>query len=219
MNVVLSWSSGKDSAWTLSRLQATPGVHMVRLCTTINEQANRVAMHAVRRELLERQAAAAGLPIDVIPLPYPCSNAHYEQAMRGYFAALVEQGVDAIAYGDLHLADVREYRENLMRDSGLEPVFPIWGSETRQLARDMVAAGLKARITCVDPKQLSRHFCGREFDAGFLDELPDGVDHCGENGEFHSYTYAGPMFAATIGVTSGEIIERDGFVYADLIPE
>lgn len=217
MNVVLSWSSGKDSAWTLRRLQATPGIHLVGLCTTINEKANRVAMHAVRRELLERQAAAAGLPLDLIPLPWPCSNTRYEDAMRAYFAGLHDRNVDAVAYGDLYLADVREYRENLMRDSGLEPLFRIWGSDTRQLAQDMVDAGLKARITCVDPARLNREFCGREFDAAFLADLPDSVDHCGENGEFHSYTYAGPMFSVTINVMSGETVERDGFVFTDLV--
>ncbi|MBT8078341.1 MAG: adenine nucleotide alpha hydrolase [Gammaproteobacteria bacterium] len=219
MNVVLSWSSGKDSAWTLQRLQAAPGIHLAGLCTTINEQANRVAMHAVRRELLDRQAAAAGLALDVIPLPFPCSNTRYEDAMRAYFADLNDRGVDAVAYGDLHLADVREYRENLMRDSGLQPLFPIWGSDTRLLGQEMAEAGLRARITCVDPAQLGREFCGREFDSAFLADLPDGIDHCGENGEFHSYTYAGPMFSAAINVTSGDTVERDGFVSTDLVAE
>lgn len=216
--VLLSWSSGKDSAWALHCLRADPRVEVAGLVTTINREADRVAMHAVRRELLERQAAALALPIEIVPLPHPASNEDYERAMRASFAAARERGVDAIAYGDLHLADVREYREKLMQGSGLDALFPLWGEDTPALARRMVDAGLSAVVTCVDTRQLAREFGGRRFDHAFLDALPADVDPCGENGEFHSFVTAGPMLREPVDVVVGEALERDGFLYTDLRP-
>jgi uncharacterized protein (TIGR00290 family) len=198
-------------------LRNTPGIEINCLITTINEAFGRVAMHAVRRDLLERQAEAAGLPLWPVALPWPCSNDDYERIMRGVFERAVADGVDAIAFGDLFLADIREYRERQLQGTGLEPLFPIWGIPTDRLASEMIAAGLRARITCVDPRALPREFVGREFDAALLAELPAAVDPCGENGEFHTFAYAGPMFSRVIPVTAGEVVERDGFVFADFV--
>lgn len=217
----LSWSSGKDCAWALHRLRArqdVDGVEVVALLTTLNESAGRVAMHAVREELLEMQAAAVGLPLVKVLLPQPCSNAQYEAAMERAMERARGEKVEAVAFGDLFLEDVRRYREERMAGTGIEPLFPLWGSETGELAREMVASGLRARVTCVDPKQLDRSFAGRIFDDAFLDDLPDGVDPCGERGELHTFCYAGPMLAQAIAVEPGEIVERDGFVFADLRP-
>ena len=213
---LLSWSSGKDSSWTLYKLQQDPGVELLGLFTTINEEANRVAMHAVRRQLLELQAERAGLPLHLIPIPQPCSNEQYEAAMRRFLDTAMAKGATHMAFGDLFLEDIREYREKNLVDSGFAPLFPIWGEDTHALARRMLAAGLRARVTCVDPKQLSRDFAGREFDQAFVDELPTGVDPCGENGEFHTFAYAGPMFDRPIAIDVGETVERDGFVFTDL---
>lgn len=173
-------------------------------------------MHAVRRELVELQADAAGLPLWTVPLPWPCSNEEYEARMREVCTRALGEGVEAIAFGDLFLADIRAYRERQLAGTGLEPLFPVWQIPTRELAATMIAAGLRARITCVDPKALPREFAGREFDTAFLNDLPEGVDPCGENGEFHSCVYAGPMFRTAIPVELGEIVERDGFFFADL---
>jgi len=214
----MAWSSGKDSAFALHTLRSTPGLEVVGLLTTLNAAFDRVAMHAVRRELLEAQARAAGLPLLPVPIPWPCSNVEYEQAMRAALARARGLGVEAVAFGDLYLEDVRRYREDRLAPTGLQPLFPLWGRETRGLARDMLASGLRARLTCVDPRVLPASFCGREFDAQLLAELPGGVDPCGENGEFHSFAYAGPMFGVPIDVVAGEIVERDGFVFADLLP-
>jgi len=219
MKILVSWSSGKDSAWMLHQLnQEHPGA-AAGLLTTTNQAFDRVAMHAVRRELLEAQARAARLPLHVVPLPWPCSNEQYETIMRAAIDGFVAAGFTHVAFGDLFLADVRKYREDRLAGSGLEPIFPLWKTKTtKDLARDMVAGGLKARLTCVDPRKLDRAFAGREFDQRFIDELPAGVDPCGENGEFHSFAYAGPMFHDTIKVTSGDVVDRDGFVFADLLP-
>lgn len=173
-------------------------------------------MHSTRRALLEAQARAAGLPLYPVPLPWPCSNEHYETAMRSACDAAIAGGIEAIAFGDLFLEDVRRYREERLEGTGLKPVFPVWGLDTRQLAEDMIAGGLRARIVCVDPKKLPAEFAGREFDAQFLRDLPPGVDPCGENGEFHSAVYAGPMFSEPIPIETGEVVERDGFVFADV---
>ncbi|MBW2237234.1 MAG: adenine nucleotide alpha hydrolase, partial [Deltaproteobacteria bacterium] len=191
---LLSWSSGKDSAWALHALRQDPAVELVGLLTTLNESFARVAMHAVRETLLERQAQAAGLPLWKIPLPYPCPNEAYERIMAGVIQRAQSEGVEAMAFGDLFLEDIRAYREHQLDGTGLEPLFPIWGIPTDELARTMVAAGLRAQITCVDPRQLDRSFAGRVFDAQFLADLPAGVDPCGENGEFHSFATDGPMF-------------------------
>ena len=217
--VLLSWSSGKDSAWTLHRLRQDGDVEVVGLLTTVNESANRVAMHAVRRALLEAQAEAVGLPLWVIPLPSPCTNLEYERIMSQACRRAVAEGIQAIAFGDLYLADVRRYRERQLAGTGLEPVFPLWGIPTAALANEMITAGLQAKITCVDPRVLDRAFAGREFDASFLADLPAHVDPCGENGEFHSFVYNAPEFPAPLPIRAGEIVERDGFVFADLLPE
>ena len=214
--LLLSWSSGKDSAWTLHRLRQTGDFEVAGLLTTLNAAFDRVAMHSTRRALLEAQAHAAGLPLWPVALPWPCSNDQYESAMRSACDAALAQGIAAIAFGDLFLQDVRRYREDKLAGSGLTPVFPVWGLDTRTLAEEMIAAGLRARIVCVAPKKLPREFAGREFDADFLRDLPPGVDPCGENGEFHSVAYAGPMFHEPIPIESGEIVERDGFVFADV---
>jgi uncharacterized protein (TIGR00290 family) len=214
----LSWSSGKDSAWALHELRASPDFEVTALLTTINRQASRVAMHAVREELLEAQAAAAGLPLVKVPIPSPCSNAEYEQAMGAAMAQARAQGIFHVAFGDLFLEDIRRYREEKLRAVGMTPIFPIWGRDTHRLAREMLAGGLRAYLTCVDPRQLDRHFAGRSFDASLLDELPATVDPCGEKGEFHSFAFAGPMFSHPLAVAPGEIVERDGFVFADLLP-
>jgi uncharacterized protein (TIGR00290 family) len=214
----LSWSSGKDSAWALNELCNSPDFEVTRLLTTVNRAAGRVAMHAVREELLEAQAAAAGLPLVKVPIPFPCSNAEYEEAMGAVMAQARGEGIFHVAFGDLFLEDVRRYREEKLSAVGMTPVFPLWGRETHLLAREMVAGGLRAYLTCVDPRQLGRRFAGRSFDASLLDELPASVDPCGEKGEFHSFAFAGPMFAAPLAVSPGEIVERDGFVFADLLP-
>ena len=214
--VALSWSSGKDSAWSLHLLRQDPGIEVVALFTTINQEFDRVAMHAVRRALLELQAEAAGLPLWTIPLPWPCSNEQYEARMRELCDRALGEGVQAMAFGDLFLADIRAYREKQLAGTGLEPIFPVWQIPTHKLADDMIRSGLRAKITCVDPKVLPREFAGREFDAQFLADLPPGIDPCGENGEFHSFVYAGPMFRRPIPVETGDIVERDGFIFADL---
>ncbi|MBI4458842.1 MAG: ATP-binding protein [Acidobacteria bacterium] len=216
--VILSWSSGKDSAWLLHVLSQCQDIQVVALFTTINQSADRVAMHAVRRNLLEAQAEAVGLPLWKIPLPWPCSNTEYERIMSDFCQRAVSQGIQAIAFGDLFLTDVRKYRERQLQGTGLEPLFPIWGIPTRELALEMIASAMQARITCVDPRALPREFVGREFDQKFLADLPAGVDPCGENGEFHSFVYDGPMFRHPLRVSLGEIVERDGFVFADLLP-
>jgi uncharacterized protein (TIGR00290 family) len=214
--VALSWSSGKDSAWTLHRLRQDPGIEVVALVTTVNEVFNRVAMHAVRQELLHAQAEAAGLPLIEVPIPHPCSNTDYENRMRALIERLHDERVERMAFGDLYLADIRAYREQQLQGTGIAPLFPLWSEPTATLARSMIAGGLKAVLTCVDPKWLAPEFCGREFNAALLDALPAGVDPCGENGEFHSFACAGPMFRAPIEVEIGETIERDGFVFTDL---
>ena len=216
-NVLLSWSSGKDSAWTLHVLRQQSEYQVVALLTTINQASDRVAMHAVRRELVEAQAAAAGLPLWTVPLPWPCSNADYERLVRQACERAVSQGIQAVAFGDLFLEEIRAYREKQLAGSGLQPLFPLWLQPTDTLARDMIAAGLRARLTCVDPKALPREFAGREFDLGLLKDLPAGVDPCGERGEFHTFCYAGPMFRQPIAITGGECVTHDGFCFADLL--
>ena len=215
--ILVSWSTGKDSAWMLHVLnQQYPGA-AAGLLTTTNEAFDRVAMHAVRRDLLEAQARAARLPLHVVPLPWPCSNQQYESIMKTAIDGFVAGGFTHVAFGDLFLEDVRRYREDRLAGTGLQPLFPIWKTKpTRDLAHDMIDAGLKARLTCIDPRKLDRSFAGREFDAALLADLPEDVDPCGENGEFHSCSYAGPMFNDAIKLTVGEVVDRDGFVFADL---
>jgi uncharacterized protein (TIGR00290 family) len=215
--VVLSWSSGKDSAWTLFLLQQSKDVEIIGLLTAVNSEFNRVAMHAVREELLDAQAKAAGLPLFKVPLPWPCSNIDYEREIKTAFDKLrLEHNVTHIAYGDLFLEDIRQYRINLMKDSKLSPIFPIWGIATSTLADEMISSGLSAYLTCVDPKQLSEKFAGQKFDNNFLSLLDDDIDPCGENGEFHTFVYSGPMFNSDISVSIRETVNRDGFFFTDL---
>ncbi|NNL66309.1 MAG: adenine nucleotide alpha hydrolase [Myxococcales bacterium] len=215
---LLSWSSGKDSAWALHRLRERDDLELIGLVTTVNEVAGRVAMHAVREALLAEQARAIGLPVWRVPIPSPCSNAEYAAAMTQLVTRARDEGVEVMAFGDLFLEDIRAYRVGQLEGSGIEPIFPVWGEDTARLAREMVEAGLRAHVTCVDPQQLSPRFVGRTFDGAFLDELPDGVDPCGERGEFHTFAWAGPMFSAPIPVVPGPVVERDGFHFADLLP-
>ncbi len=215
---LLSWSSGKDSAWTLHRLRQSGEHEIVGLFTTVNQEFQRVAMHGTRVELLRMQAKAAGLPLREVPLPWPCTNEHYESAMRSLCKDALSAGVEVIAFGDLFLEEIRAYREKQLEGTGLSPIFPLWGLPTAELAQTMIAGGLRARLTCVDPKQLAGEYAGREFDAQLLRDLPSKVDLCGENGEFHSFAYAGPMFQGEIAIETGETVEREGFVYTDLVP-
>jgi uncharacterized protein (TIGR00290 family) len=214
----LSWSSGKDSAYSLAMLRERAEVDVTGLVTTINAAADRVAMHAVRRELLQQQADAVGLPLRTVELPWPCPNERYEALMSELAGSAVAQGVSVMAFGDLFLADIRGYRERQLQGSGLEPVFPLWGRDTTELAAQMVRSGLRATISCVDSAQLDPAFAGREFDDELLRELPDGVDHCGENGEFHTFAWDGPGFRAPVGIRVGETTEQGGFVVTDLLP-
>ncbi len=216
--VLVSWSSGKDSAWALHRLRLQNEVEIVGLLTIVNRHFQRVAMHGTRRELLQAQAREAGLPLWEVPLPWPCSNEQYEQAMAEACAKAVEQGVSAIAFGDLFLEDIRKYREDRLRGTGLQPLFPVWGLNTRDMIGEMLAAGLRARIVCVDPSRMPTCFAGQDITNELLAQLPLGVDPCGENGEFHTFVYAGPMFAKAIAIQSGDVVSRDGFVYADVLP-
>jgi len=216
--VLLSWSGGKDSAWALHALRLDPRYEVCALLTTLNERFGRVAIHGYREELLDLQAAATGLPVWKTPLPYPCSNADYEARMRAVCERAVAERFDAVAFGDLFLEDIRAYRIEKLAGTGLEPLFPIWGIPTDQLARQMIAAGLRARITCVNPKHLPASFCGRVFDLDFLADLPATVDPCGERGEFHSVAYAGPMFAHPLQVEHTLTVEREGFSYGEILP-
>ena len=213
---ILCWSSGKDSAWTLHVLRQRQEVEVVGLLTTINEVHDRVVMHAVRVALLQEQAEAVGLPLWTVPVPSPCSNQQYETAMGTAIQRALAAGVSVMAFGDLFLEEVRRYRETQLAGTGLAPLFPIWGLSTTLLACEMVSAGLRARITCVDPKQIPASFVGREFDDALLTDLPASADPCGERGEFHTFAYAGPMFRHPVPIQTGEIVTRDGFVFADL---
>ena len=216
--ILLAWSSGKDSAWALHVLRQQDQYEIAGLMTTFNATFDRVAMHSTRHALVEMQAEAAGLPLIAAPIPWPCSNADYEMAMKRVCDDALAQGITAIAFGDLFLTDVRAYRERQLKNTGLEPLFPIWGIPTQSLAREMMGAGLRAKLVCVDPKQISSSFIGRDFDQKFLSDLPANVDPCGENGEFHSFAYAGPMFNREIPIVSGEKVERDGFWFCDVLP-
>jgi len=215
--ILLSWSSGKDSAWTLHVLRQRHDVEVVGLLTTINTHFQRVAMHGTRYTLLKAQADAARLPLWEVPLPWPCSNDQYEQAMSGACSLAVQQGISAIAFGDLFLEDVRHYREDRLRGTGLEPMFPLWGRDTCELASEMSDGGLRARIVCLDPSKLPSDFAGRDLDHDLMRRLPSGVDPCAENCEFHTFAYAGPMFDQPIPIKEGETVTRDNFVYADVL--
>jgi uncharacterized protein (TIGR00290 family) len=215
--ILFAWSSGKDSAWALHTLRRQ-GADIGALLTTTNEAVDRVAMHGVRRELAEAQAHALGLPLWNAPLPWPCDNQEYEARMLAACNRAVEEGFTAIAFGDLFLKDVRAYRERQLSGCGLSPIFPLWNHPTDELAREMIAGGLRARLTCVDLKALPASFAGREFDSALLADLPPGIDPCGENGEFHSFVYDCPGFRAPLEIERGATHEIPGFVYADLLP-
>ncbi|GGG88543.1 ATPase [Edaphobacter dinghuensis] len=213
----MSWSGGKDSAWALHRLRQQGEFEVGGLLTTVNERFRRVAIHGFREELLDRQTERAGLPLWKVDLPFPCSNEEYEARMAVACERAVQEGFTGVAFGDLFLEEIRAYRVAKLAGTGLEPVFPVWGIPTDRLAKEMMAGGLRARLTCVDPRKVPAKFAGREWDASLLAELPDGVDSCGENGEFHTFCCAGPMFSGEIPVEAGEWVERDGFVYAELV--
>ncbi len=214
--ILMSWSTGKDSAWAFHKLKEHENMEMVGLFCTINAKFRRTAMHAVRVELLQMQAQRIGLPLDIIEIPWPCSNADYERIMGRYVENTQERGVTGMAFGDLFLRDIRDYRIERLKGTGIEPLFPLWDHPTGKLAREMIEGGLRATITCVDPKQLDSRFVGRSFDHDFLADLPETVDPCGENGEFHSFVHDAPLFSAPINISVGEKVERDGFSFADI---
>jgi uncharacterized protein (TIGR00290 family) len=213
----LSWSSGKDSAWALEVVRRGHNMDIVGLLTTVTKGYERVSMHAVREEILDAQTRRTGLPCMKVRIPKRCVNEDYEEAMALAVTQAQEQGVTKIIFGDLFLEDVRRYREKRLAGSGVEPVFPLWRKDTGQLAREMIAAGIAATVVCVDPRRLDSSFAGRRFDEQFLEDLPRGVDPCGENGEFHTCVTAGPMFDRPLSVRRGPVVEREGFVFADLV--
>jgi len=216
VKVLLSWSTGKDSAWTLHVLRRDH-VNVAGLLTSVNETAGRVSMHGVREEILRAQADQAALPLFTIPLPWPCSNEIYEARLRAAVDRAVEEGFTHVAFGDLFLEDVRKYREERLDGSGLTPLFPLWGIPTEQLAREMIAGGLRARVSTLDPRVMPRELIGAEFDEALLLRLPPSVDRCAERGEFHTCVTAGPMFHQPLKIVTGEIVEREGFVFGDLM--
>jgi uncharacterized protein (TIGR00290 family) len=217
--VVLSWSSGKDSTWMLHLLRQRSDIQIAALITTFNSAADRVAMHAVRRVLVEAQAERTELPLWAVELPWPCSNLEYEKRMRVVCQRATAEGITAVAFGDLFLPEIRAYRVRQLQGSGLKPLFPVWQIPTEQLSREMIAAGLKAKITCVDPSKLAKSFAGHDYDMRWLQALPPEVDPCGENGEFHTFVYDAPVFSHPIAVSTGQVVEHDGFVFVDLLPE
>jgi uncharacterized protein (TIGR00290 family) len=213
---LMSWSSGKDSAWALHKLQQNPEINLVGLFCTINKTFNRVAMHAVRTELLQQQAKSIGLHLEIIEIPYPCSNEAYEETMALFVEKAKKENIEYFAFGDLFLEDVRNYRAEKLKGTEIEPIFPLWGIPTEKLSREMISSGLRSVITCIDPKQIPSDFVGKEYNESFLNDIPEGVDPCGENGEFHSFVFDGPIFREPIEISLGEVIHRDGFVFVDV---
>jgi uncharacterized protein (TIGR00290 family) len=216
--VIVSWSSGKDSAQALHEVRRAGDVEVVGILTTITSEFGRVSMHGVRETLLDQQAEALGLPCWKVPIPSPCPNEVYEHEMARVLGEVQQLGVMAVVFGDLFLGDIRRYRETKLAEVGMHGVFPLWGRDTTALAQEMIEVGIRAMLTCIDPKKLDRSFAGRSFDAELLRELPFGVDPCGENGEFHTFAWAGPMFGLPVAIEVGELVERDGFVFADVLP-
>ena len=217
--VIVGWSGGKDSSLALHAALRDPAIRIHSLLTTVTEPYERISMHGVRVELLEEQAAALGYPLKQVRIPAQCSNADYERAMESALLAFREEGVRRCIFGDLFLEDIRDYRNANLAKVSMQAIYPVWGLETAQLARDFVEQGFRAVLVCVDPKQLDARFCGREFDHALLDDLPSGVDPCGENGEFHTFVYNGPIFDTPVQVRTGDIVERDGFWFCDLLPD
>ena len=214
---LVSWSSGKDAAWALHALNLAKQIEPAALLTTVTAAYGRVSMHGVREDLLVRQAEEVGLPLRVVSIPSPCPNELYEEAFLAELARARRAGITHVVFGDLFLEDVRAYRERLLERAGLTGVFPLWRRETRALATEMLAGGLRAILVCVDPAKMPASFAGRDFDGDLLAELPPGVDPCGERGEFHTFARAGPMFRREVAVERGEVVQRDGFVFADLL--
>jgi uncharacterized protein (TIGR00290 family) len=214
---LLSWSSGKDSAWALHVLKQQPDIEVVGLFCTYNEKFERGAMHGVRTELIMQQAEKIGLPLQLIPIPDPCSDSDYKKIMADFVAGAKSWKIDAIAFGDLYLEWIRRYRKANLAETGIAAIFPLWGMETRKLSAEMIDSGLRAKITTVDPEYLSADFSGHDYDMAFLEQIPDSVDPCGENGEFHSFVYDGPMFKSKINVCTGETVTRNGFIYTDIL--
>jgi uncharacterized protein (TIGR00290 family) len=215
---LLSWSSGKDSAWALHILRQQPDIEVTGLFCTVNQEFERVAMHGVRTELLRQQAENVGLPVQLVSVPNPCDEVEYDTIMADFVGLAKQQDIGCIAFGDLFLEDIRHYREARLAGTGITPLFPLWGIPTRELSREMVTSGLRAKITCIDPGQLPADFAGLEYDLPFLERLPATVDPCGENGEFHSFALDGPMFCKPVHVAAGETVARDGFIFTDLLP-
>ena len=215
---LISWSSGKDSAWALHVLRQDPSIEIVGLFCTVNKVFDRVTMHGVRSELLKQQAASAGLPLDIIEIPYPCNNDEYVAIMKAFIITAKEKGVECFAFGDLFLEHIRAYREALLQGTGIAPLFPIWGVSTKTLSRQMVSNGLKAVITCINADQFSQEYAGREYNESFLEDILEGIDPCGENGEFHSFAFDGPMFQYPIKVILGETVHRGAAYFTDLLP-
>jgi uncharacterized protein (TIGR00290 family) len=216
--ILLSWSGGKDSARTLHELRRDHGVEVVSLLTTVTAGYDRISMHGVRRELLLSQVSALGAQLTTVEIPTPCANEHYERAMAAALAPWIARDVRRVAFGDIYLEDLRRYREEKLAQVGMSGLFPIWKRDTVELAREFLELGFRAVVTCVDPRALPQEFCGREIDASFLADLPAGVDPCGENGEFHSFVFAGPILREAIPFTLGERVVRDGFCFTDLLP-
>jgi uncharacterized protein (TIGR00290 family) len=215
---LLSWSSGKDSAWALHILRQQQDLELIGLFCTFNKKFERGAMHAVRNELILQQAESIGLPLELIPIPYPCSDSEYKKIMGNFIKQTKKQDVDSIAFGDLYLEDIRSYREASLAGTGITPLFPLWGMPTDELSKEMVSSGLRAKITCIDPQYLAQEFAGHEYNSTFLKQIPESVDPCGEKGEFHSFAYDGPMFKSAVNICVGETVARDGFVFTDLLP-
>jgi uncharacterized protein (TIGR00290 family) len=216
---LISWSSGKDSAFALHEIRRAGEFDVAGALTTVTETFGRVSIHGVRREILLAQLDAAGLQPTIVPIPYPCPNEIYEARMGEAVESAVRDGITHIIFGDLFLQDIRAYREQKLAGTGITPVFPLWGRPTSQLARQMIASGLEATIATVDLKKLPAEFAGRKFDAQLLADLPGGVDPCGENGEFHTCVGAGPVFSRRLAIVAGERVERDGYAYCDLVME
>jgi len=216
---LLSWSSGKDSAWALYILRQQPDVEVVGLFCTINQEFERVAMHAVRIELVHKQSQNVSLPIRFIPIPNPCSDTEYGIIMKNFIEQAKQERIEYFAFGDLFLEDIRIYRETMLADTGITPIFPLWGMSTKKLSKEMVDSGLRTIITCIDPKHLTSDFAGQEYGVTFLERIPANIDPCGENGEFHSFAFDGPMFKKPVNILIGETVSRDGLIFTDLLPE